>query len=476
MGKIVPIDLGQRSNPARSSVQAGSGKLINCFAEQAGPEGKSTWVIEASAGLTNFGSALSGGGIRALYAIDDSNLLALAGRNLYRVGSGGSSTLVGGIPTDGAAYMQGNRATPRQVGIVSDGYYAVYQEGSLTVVSDVDLPPPSSLAYLDGYGVLPVAGGRYFITSIDDFTAIDGLDVSTAESNPDEIIRAESLDREVVFFGTASIEWHQNTGDADFPLTRSQTAEIGCLAGDSVARVDTPQGKTLIWVAPDHTVRIMTGYSGQVISSNEVENLIRVLDEAGNAADLKATAWAQGGRFFYALSCTTWTRVFDAKTGAWHERISDQSTRWRVDTVTRFANKIIAGDRSTGQLYTMSDDTYDEAGNELVMEVITPLVHGFPYKASHYALHVDVATGVGLNSTGDELDPILMVDWSEDGGNTFVSPHEVALGRDGQDQTRVRINRLGSVGVKGRAYRFRISSGVKKLIMSASLDVELLEA
>jgi hypothetical protein len=478
MGEPVPISLGLRSNPSRHSRQAGNARLINCFAEEIGEEGKTQWAITATAGLSNFGTALaSDGGVREMLEADG-HLYVVAGRQVFRVDASGVSSTLGGIPTNGPVYMRRNRRVPTQVGIVSDGLFYVVSNGVLTEVSDSDLPPPSSLAYLDGFGILPISRGRYMLTGIDDFTTVDPLDEGVAESNPDPIVRAHELEREVYLFGTKSIEAHQNTGDADFPLTRSQTLEVGCGAADSVCAVDTPQGKVLKFVAHDHTVRMLRGYTPNVVSTGEIEDKIRLLAEAGTIGDLRATAWSWGGRFCYALSSASWTRVYDAKTGLWHERRSYLSERWRVSKVIQFAGKLIAGDATSGQLYVMNDDVYVEGSEAHVMEIITPPVHAFPYGGSMNALHIDAVSGVGLNTTtAHNRNPVLLVDWSKDGGATWSAPREVPLHAQGQTARRIPpIFRLGSFGPKGIVFRFRISAAVQKVLLSASLDFDQLAA
>jgi hypothetical protein len=477
MGTPVPISLGVRSNPSRHSKQAGSARLINCFAEEVGEEGKSQWLITATGGLSNFGASLGSEGIREMIEVDGA-LYVVPGRQIYQVNTSGIGTRVGGIPTDGPVYARRNRANPVQIGWVSDGLFYVTTNGATSEVSDSDLPPPSSLAYLDGYGVLPISRGRYMLTGIDEFTTVDGLDEGTAEANPDPIVRAHELGREVYFFGTKTTEPHQNTGDADFPLQRSQVLEVGCAAADSVAPVDMPGGKALMFVAHDHTVRVLQGYQTQVVSTGDIENKIRLLAEAGTIGTLTATSWSWGGRFFYALSCASWTVCYDAKTGLWHERRSYLSDRWRVSKVTSFNGQLIAGDATTGQLYTMNDDTFAEGSDPHVFEIITPPVHAFPSGGVINGLYVDAVSGVGLNTTTDyNLDPVMLVDWSRDGGATFSTPREVPLFRQGQTGRRIQpIRRLGRFGQKGIVFRFRISADVQKVMMSVALDFDALAA
>lgn len=478
MGEPQPVSLGYRTNPGRNQ-QSGNAQLVNCFAEELGEDGKVTIVLHATAGLTDFGSELSGGAIRAMLPVG-STLYAVAGRSVYSVNSSGSSSLLGGIPTDGPVYMARNRRIPAQVGIVSGGLFYVIDTGAneLTQVQDPDLPAPVSLSVLDGYGVLPTVDGTFMLTGIDDFTTIDGLDQGTNEAYPDDTVRSMTLEREAVFFGKDSIEWHQNTGDPDFPFERVHSIELGCLAADSVAKVDTPTRKTLIWVAPDHTVRLMNGYQGQTISTPEIESLIEKLHKDGNIAQLRATAWADAGRFFYSLSCDSWTRVWDSKSGQWHTRKSYNLDRWRVGVVVPFGDKLIAGDSVTGQLYEMSDRTFDEAGANLIMEVITPTVHAFPNRLSFNALYIDAATGTGLNSTdAHESAPKLMVDWSDDSGNSWSATRERDLHGLGENFKRIQpVYRMGRTGQKGRQLRFRMSSPVEKLMLQIALDTDQLRA
>lgn len=472
---LTPISLGRRSNPSRWSKQAGNARHINCFAEELGEEGKTPWVITACAGLSPFGDAIGPGGIRAMLEVGGF-LYCVAGAQLVKVDGSGNAQVIGAIPTAGPVYMRRNRASPPQIGIVSDGYYAVCQGDVLQVIEDPDLPPPTSFAYLDGYGILPIGNGRYMITAIDDFTAIDGLDEGTAESDPDPIITAHELGREIYLFGTHTIEAHQNTGDADFPFTRSQTIDVGCASGPCVTAIDTPKGRVIVFVAHDHTVRMLAGYETQVISTGDIDDKLRRLAEAGRLDELRATSWSWGGRAFYALSCADWTRCYDTKTGGWHDRASHLSDRWRIGAVSQFGRHLIAADATTGQLYRMQDEIYDEAGDPLMMDIITPPVHAFPAGGILNAIHVDMVSGVGLTSMSAHLsDPRMWVYVSKDGGDTWNAPREVKLHRDGETARRVQpITRLGRFGPKGLALRLSIPAPVKRVVMSLSVDVETL--
>lgn len=373
-----------------------------------------------------------------------------------------------------------NRRLPAQIGIVSDGFYEVIDTGTNTVteISDPDLTSPISIDFLDGYGVLPFSNGRFMLTGLDDFTTIDGLDQGATDAYPDNIVQVAVLEREVVFFGEKSLEFHQDTGAADFPIERVHATETGCLAGNSVAKVDTGTNKTLIWVAPDHTVRQMSGYSSQVISTNEISQLIKDLHVAGNIDQLKGIGWADSGRFYYALSCDAWTRLFNSLTGNWHDKFSYGSDRWRVSEVVQFGDKLVAGDKDAGQLYVMSNDAFDEAGSPLIMEIITPTVQASPFRLRFNALYLSAAKGVGLNSTTPYLaDPEIMVSWSDDGGYSYSAERVRKLGKLGQTTKPIQpIRLMGRCKEGGRIFKIRISAPVERMLLSAAIDYDKLSA
>jgi hypothetical protein len=77
---------------------------------------------------------------------------------------------------------------------------------------------------------------------------------------------------------------------------------------------------------------------------------------------------------------------------------------------------------------------------------------------------------------GDEVDPVLELMYSEDGGATWSNPRQLAVGREGERRRRIKANRLGMSGEDGRIWRLRMSASVAKGITGMSLDVEKLDA
>jgi hypothetical protein len=465
---IVPISLGTRSNPGRHLAD-GSARLINCYAEDAGGEGKTPWPIYAASGLSALVTLTGGGGVRAMETID-TNLYVLAGRSLFKVDENFNAVQIGGIPTDGPAYMARNmRESYPQIAVVSDGGAWLIENGALTQVTDTDLPPPIAVAQSDGYFAYPTTRSRWFISGLQQGGTIDGLEFASAEASPDEIVGIAELAREFVIFGSKSIEWWQNIGADPFPYARSATASLGCLSGKSVTRID----RTLAWVAHDATVRLMDGYGGRRISTHAVE---RSITAEPSPSSITSTSWSEGGHVFLSVSGTAWSWVYDLATGYWHERESYGLDRWRISEVIRFAGRNVAGDYATGKLYELGPSHYAEGDDALVMTVQTPAVHAYPHGVKVNRLFVDPIPGVGLNSTAQQdLDPEIMIEWSKDNGATFGNQRTLPIGMQGVRMRRVMTTRLGASGEDGFVFRFSVSAAVVKGLTGAAADIEKLE-
>jgi len=457
----VPLQLGIQSNPGRHPA-AGSARIYNCYMEPGGEEGTTQTPLYPVAGLTQWAAASSSGGVRAMLATAN-YLYVVRGRLLERFDSSGASTTIGGIPTDGPVFMARNRAEPEpEIGIVSGGSYWRATGTTLAENTDTDLPPTSSIDVLNGYFILPGFAGVWYISDVDDGSSIDPADFASAESLPDNIVRVATRETELVIFSSDSTEWWQDTGAA-FPFARVQTARIGCLAARSVANVD----RSLMWVAADHTVRLMEGYGGRIVSHPAVQ---RDIADETDKSGIVATAWHEAGAWFYSISGTAWTWELNVATGKWHQRKSYGAERWKCAHVCHFAGLTIAGDRSTGALYLMDRDTHTEGSDPLVMEVIAPAVKAFPNNVvvDRLALRVQTGTGLVPGSTST-AEPAIMVAMSRDGGATFGTDRHLSLGTRGNRTKTVASHSWGQA--ESAVFRLTCSAAVARGFYEASIDV-----
>jgi hypothetical protein len=344
---------------------------VNCYVEAIGEEGKLQYPIYAADGFTSR-SALSGGGATAaMLSLNDSSLYVVSGSRLFKNTSDNTTTNLAALTCSGWAVMGRNRkASTPQIGILSDsGNFSVLENDTLTTISEAFLTNLVDFVSFDGFGLLFRSDGEFYITSTDagavsdNFNAWDALFFASVESSPYGINRALTRGDNLVIFTPRGCEFWSNTGQNDFPLERVTSSEIGCYAPRAAREVVIPgEGGTtdsIIWPATDSNgayigVMAMNGYGGSKISNHAVD---RSVQAESSVNQIRAVTWAEGGHTFYGLHTSTQTWVYDLNTGLWHERSSSGIGRWRVQEIAHFNRQNIAGDYSTGNIYTMGPGT-----------------------------------------------------------------------------------------------------------------------
>ncbi len=481
---ITPINLGVQSNPARNSA-VGAARLINCYAEDAGDEAKIRFPIFVSDGFESWASLTGGGAVRALFQFSDTVAYVVATTKVFKVTSGGVvSEVTGSISPTGRVTIARNRREPNaQVGFACGGKFYVIDTGA-DALAEVDISSLSSgtlvsLEGLDGYFILTFDNGEFFVTNIDNATVIDGLDFDKAESHPDAITSSAVWGRDAVLFGTNSMEFWQNTGASPFPLERTAATSIGCFAPASVVEIvivrrGASATDNVIWAATDSDgayagIMMLNGYTGAKISTTAVD---RSVSNEPYRASISATKWSRGGHVFYAISGSTFSWVYDTSTGFWHERKSQNMSRWRVAHVMAFAGTNIVSDTSSEQLYDMKPTVYDEDGDLIEAVLIPPAVHAFPHPLRINSVHLDTAPGVGLAS-GDlsDVDPSITMQHSRDNGETWSNVRPKKLGKITEKKKRVKwIGGIGQSTEDGFLFRFSMSSRVFRSVSGMAVD------
>jgi hypothetical protein len=463
----IAFDLGTGSNAAEDG-HAGACRHVNCHVEELGEDAKGIKAIVSSDGFVNFATLANSGAVRATFAVTANLLLVVAGRLLFSVDQTGTATVVGGIPSDGHVSMARNREAPDPtVAIVCDGLVWYYKAGVLTQNTDPDLPPPVSVTGVDGYFSFQAADGRNFASGLDD-PDVNALSFASAEAKADPGIVNWTRGRDLMLGGTETIEAWDNQGNDPYPFVRTTIvtrAEDGKFIG-----VLAPGGVSEgFFVGSDKTVRMLQGYQARRISTHAVE---RAIADDPSPFSISVATWDSRGHTHYAISGTSWTWVYNSTTGKWYERESYGLTRWKVATAVQFGDKVILGDYAEGKLYRLDHGTYTEAGGHLISTIQTPPVHGFPYGFKHTALYLDVVPAVGTLTTPH---PMLMLDWSDDGGRrSWSAQRMIDLGGPSQALKRVKVTRLGVS--RSRTYRLSMSADARRCFISAGVEVEKLRA
>lgn len=459
---IIPLALPSGSAPARYG-HAGATKCVNCYREDVGEEAKAGFNLHACDGFDLFATGGSATPVHAIFALSDAEAYAKIGREIVRMDAAGGLSTIGGVPADGLCTFARNRAAVPDIVLVSDGLVYKIKAGVLSQISDPDLPPATSVVQVAGYFVFQLADGRMFASELDDVDVIS-TSFAAAASNPDGGVRCFARGSDLISFGTRSIEFWTDQGNEGFPFGLVTSRSVGLLSARAVTDVD----QTVAFVAHDHTVRILSGYDPVVISSHDIDRLIRA---ESDPSVITCFSWTIDGHVFLCVSGSTWSKVYDLATKRWHDRESYGLTRWRVACAARFGNVTLFGDYANGKVYRLNPDTFTEAGEHLIMRVLLPPVHAFPHRVTHKAVYFDIVPGVGLVTTDQSLaNPQAMVKYYEHGSKNPSTERMLSIGRNAQGGTRVYATRLGQS--RSRTYEVAISAAVARSICSASYDPE----
>jgi hypothetical protein len=492
------------------SVNAADNRLVNLYPEVVPEGGQMPAFLNRAPGL-RFLQTVGAGPIRGLWPQPGSatGFYVVSGSEVYLLASlTAPPTLLGNIAAGTTPVSIADNGD--QVIFVTNPEAYVYTQSTATFapVTDPDFPGAVTVGYLDGYFVFNEPNSqRIWVTSLLDGTQIDPLDFASAEGAPDGVVGIIVDHREVWVFGTNSTEVWYNAGAPDFPLARIQGAfnEIGCVAPYSVAKMDN----SVFWLGRDARgqgiVYRAGGYVGQRISTHSVEWQIQ---QYADMTDAVAYTYQQDGHSFYVLNFptggTTW--VFDAATGAWHERAyfdAGEFTRHRGNCQCSARNDTIIGDYQNGNIYTFDLDTYADNGTPQKWlrswRALPPGTNNLRRTAQH-GLQIVFESGVGLNGLafGETLpspdntlaldfldqiyqvpgappvvqgaDPQVMLRWSDDGGHTWSNEHWVSIGRIGRYGQRAIWRRLGmTMRLRDRVYEVSGTDPVKLVIIGAEL-------
>lgn len=419
-------------------------RLVNMYTEQT--EGKSSVVVHGSPGLSLFATC-GNGPIRGIET-HKGVLCVVSGPYLYTVNSVGVATNIGTISSTGNVGMSSNGTNLCIVtGVGNPGY--LFDGTTLSTITDTDFGGADTVDVLDGFFVFGDGTESFFInTTPFDGSNYDALDFASAESNPDKILRPFVDHRELLLFGSETLEGWYNSGDADFTFERTPgaIAEKGIASKWAVARIDN----TVFWLDQHGVARRMAdGYGTIRISTHEVESSF------GTFSTAEAMAFTHHGHEFFVLTFDNGTWVYDAATGLWHERESWEESFWRARHHEFLYNKNLVGDFENGNVYSVADGVYQENGALLVSEMIFPPINMDGKKFRLSSLQLDLEQG----SAGD------VRLWLSNDGETWRSAGVRSMGAVGDTDARTIWRSLGQH--RNLHLKFSFSDNVRKAVFAA---------
>lgn len=402
-------------------------------------------------------------------------LYVVSGAQLFRITSAGLPTLIGPVGGTGPVIMADNGY---QLAIATNGAwvaeidsYLIWGQRSTGGAGYLYNSTTGTFGQIASSDFLLPNLGRFQISAINDGSSYDALDFATAESSPDELMRGVVDRRDLLLFGTKTLEPWYDSGNADFPFERQgQTvAPKGILGPYCVASIDN----SVFWIGRDQEagggaiVYRLSNYDGQRVSTHAVEAALDGVD----FSQVVCISYILNGHSFFMIilpEAPAW--VYDAATGLWHEEDTYGLGRWGGNCHCWVYGHSVVGSFSTGDLYQLDPSYYfDGSSTPIVREMISvPLGDDGTWKICG-KFQIDMETGVGLNA-GQGNDPQIMLQVSYDRGRTWGMEKWRSMGKMGQYGIEViwrQFARFRSVMLK-----VRVTDPVKIAFISYFADID----
>lgn len=435
-----------------------SQRMVNGYLEPAPPKAKTFAAVVPCFGIQDL-STIGTGPFRGGLVVND-QIYVVSGVMLYAVDEFGVGTELGSIPGVGLVSMAADEVN---VMVVADraGYF--YNGTSVQAISDPDFPGAEWVENFDGYFVVGEPNsGQFAISANRDPSTWDGLDFASAEKYPDNLVRGIAQLGELILFGKESGEVWVDSGEADFPLTKSAAGiwEVGLMSRLGPAKADN----TVFFPGHDGIVYRLNGYTPQRVSNTAIEQAIQKATDK----DFRGLSWAENGHTMYGLFSSDFGFVYDCSTQLWWERLSFRSLSWRAAFVIRAHKQLYVGDLTSNRFGLLTPDTFTEFGDVLRVSSTAPPISQDNMRLTHNRVELVFEQGVGT-PTGQGADPQVMLRHSDDGGRTWSSERWRGLGKMGEFRRRAVWNRNGQA--RDRVYEYAISDPVRRTLVLATADV-----
>ncbi len=331
-------------------------------------------------------------------------------------------------------------------------------------------------AYLDTFFIVSTPSTRKFqVSAPDDGTSWDPADVASKESYPDNIGALLADHEELYLFGESKSEvWRAPGVDANFPYQRDTGACLSegiaapwsaCSFIDGVAWIGASlRGQPVAYYA--------VGYQPERVSTNAIE---AAWAKFATVADAVAFNYELDGHEFWQINFPTGdqTWVYDRTASKqfgkpmWFERSSLSSGaqhRHRACCHAYIFGKHWVGDFATGAIYEMSPTVYLDNAQVMTCQRVLPHMCADRLRQFFPKFQLELETAAG----GAALTVVL--DWSDDGGHSFVGGGSAFTWTTSTTKTQERVVfwQLGSAD--DRVFRITVTGNGRKALINAYLD------
>lgn len=439
--------------------------------------GKDTYVLKSFPGQKLLGSADSGNdrGMHKMLEVP----FRVIDNTLYSINSSGIHTALGEIPGIERCIFADDGIN---LFIVAEEVVSHWDGSSITTVTDANIDGAKSVTFINNQFAYTKDRFTTF-SNVGDGTTASGLNIIGAEYKPDNLVYDYAFLQILYRFGTESIESWYNSGVGKPPFSRieGQVFNIGLIAKHSV----TESRDFIYWLGSDKQVYRARGGQEQVVSSGAIAQAIQGYTIVSDA--FSETFVIDDKTFFmltFPTAGKTWLLNEALGLDGWLELsagvvsggISDSNIlKYNAGSILEAFGKVLIGDDSNGELYELDFNTFDQHGEpwqrrRVLASINADLLGQKGKRVQMSRLELILEKGVGLIS-GQGEDPKIMIEYSVDGGRTWLQGTWMRIGRLGEFNIRAEWWALNSF--YDMIIRITTSDPVSFNIYSGAIDLRL---
>lgn len=386
---------------------------------------------------------------------------------------------LGEIEGSGFLFMRSNGV--QLMILVPGGKGYIFTTGPDLLVEIVDAGftangAPQTLEFISSYFTCTTDQKLAIISSQNDGTNWNSLDVISAEADPDELVGQIEHKGQLFLFGTRTVQVARAIATAGVPLQIQVGFELS--KGLSSPFAVVPANDTFMWIGAGKdespAIWMFTGSTAQKISTTSEDNQLQALTD-GELSNVHALSYAQKGAYFSNFYLPDTTLSHNSITNKWQDVQSDivdelgakTTTRSRINSLSTAYGRVIVGDSQDGRIGELSPEIFSEYDEEIKRTLITQ-----PFSAMGNSLFVPMIeltmeSGVG---NSEYPDPVVRMSRSED-GHTFGDPRTRDIGKRGRYQTRQIWYRNGRAE-RFEIFKFEMSDKVKPVFIKLEANIK----
>lgn len=454
-------------------------RRINCYLEPQPEEDRTRLALVGSPGLSPFCTSIGASPSRGMWAVNTLTtplLFSVHSSTLYSINNAAVVTVIGTINTNSGDVSMADDGTFLVIVDGINGYVYNMSSGTFTTIVDGNFTTtPTTVTWQDNYFIVTSSTNRQFqlsqITPSVDPTVWPAVQINFTGSGGGQILGGIADHSVLELFGDVYSEFWQDTGTPDFPYASipGSSQEFGLAARWSLCKYDNSLAGLFRNKMGDVQVARMSGFGIKKLSNHELDHNI---NDYANTADAEGFGYMLKGnpllQIGFPSAGKTWE--FSGLSNTWGERQATDGTRYWANKFTVFQGRKLVSDYRNGNIYEIDDEVYTDNESLMPMEVVSKHIWHDDKYITIPQIQIDVESGVGL-TTGQGVNPQLMLEISKDGGQTFTAVSWASMGAIGQYTQRVIWRRLGRA--RDWVLKLRITDPVKRVLTGASMEMTM---